>query len=104
MPSTRSSKYSAGVPLGLRPERPSGRLGLDAFALRGLDSAQVAVERERALAVLDDDEIAVAGELTGERDHALVDDPDGLAFGDADLDAVPDDGRAEAAARLAAEA
>ncbi len=41
----------------------------------------MAVERERPLAVLDDDEVAVAGELSRKRDDALVDGPDRLPLG-----------------------
>ena len=39
------------MPLGLRPDRPIGAEQAEALALRDLDRAQVAIERERALAV-----------------------------------------------------
>ena len=63
------------------------------------DRAQVAVERERQPAVIDDDELAEAGEAgRRRRPRAVVDRADGLAVGRPDLDAV----RATVACRTSA--
>ena len=64
----------------------------------------MAVERKRAVPVLDNHEVAVAGELIRERDDTFVHRTDGLRFGDIDLDAIPDDGSAESSCRLTSEA
>ena len=53
--------------------------------------------------MVDDDEVAVALELVGERDGSLVDVVDGLSLLGLDLHAVSDYRRAEAAGGLAAE-
>ena len=63
MPSTRNSKYSAGLPLGFRPDAPRSPAPPPGPPVRRAIDAQMAVKRVRPLAVLDDDQVAVAGEL-----------------------------------------
>ena len=58
-PSTRNSKYSAGLPAGFRPTGPTAACGVERWP-RAAPRAQVAIQRIGPCAVVNDDEIAVA--------------------------------------------
>ena len=65
LPSTRISKYIPGMPARMRPAVPSTLTPLDLRAALDLRRAELAVQRECLRAVIDDDEVAVAGERPG---------------------------------------
>ena len=88
LPSTRISKYMPGIPASMRPAVPT-TWPRSTFAPRSTcGAAELAVQRKCLRAVIDDDEVAVAGERPGVGDGAVVHRAHRRAFLRGELHAV----------------
>ena len=102
-PSMRTSKYRAAPPDGASPTCPSGVPRLTFVPRTHGRIQQVAVQRERRIAVIDDHQRPESAERRRIGHGAFVHGRRGRPLGRRHLDAISDDGGAETAGGLASE-